>query len=134
MSNSSNSCILFVQRSTEVDVSAIAHAQQAAIRERLPLGVVYCLEEWEDAVLKKFSAAEDALASCNIPLIILIGPATKTLNGIIHHTRPLEVFYEESASDNVLTGTLTRHPYPWPGRVISITELSELHAAGQLAC
>lgn len=83
---------------------------------------------------KKFSAAEDALASCNIPLIILIGPATKTLNGIIHHTRPLEVFYEESASDNVLTGTLTRHPYPWPGRVISITELSELHAAGQLAC
>lgn len=134
MSSSASSCILFVQRSTEVDVSAITHAQQAAITERLPLAVIYCLEEWEDFVLKKLSAAENALASCNIPLIILLGPAAKTLNGIIHHTRPLEVFYEESPPDNVSMGTLTRHPYPWTGRVISIAELSELHAAGQLAC
>lgn len=132
MSHSRPGCVLFTLKSAkDFTQSTLATAQQAALRQQLPMAVVYCLASWDEDLLRTFLLTEAELAKFDIPLMVLLGDPATTLAGLIHHTQPVSVFDAQSPAIDV---QLVRHPHPWPGRIITIAELIDLHAAGQLTC
>lgn len=127
------SCVTYVINSLDhVGNEEIGKAQRLAVRDQLPMSVVYCLTEWDDNVLDKLRPIEGSLGEYNIPLIVLVGPADKTLAGFIHHTSPLNIFH--GGLPNLQKSGLSKHHYTWPGVVIDITRLNKLHKAGQISC
>ncbi len=134
MTKSVNSCVVYVLTKYFENnwPGDLAVAQQKALNNKLPLAVVYCLEQWNDHELDELRPVETDLADLGIPLIVLIGEAKATLNGFIHHTNPSHLAkYDSNYQDD---GRLISHPISWPGVVIKINQLEELHAKGKLAC
>lgn len=127
-------CILYVIHDASNFVpEMLAQAQREATRHAVPLAAIYLMEQWDEAVLNALLSAEANLASLGIPLMILIGHPQKTLAGLVHHTQPLRIFKDSTPPKGTRT-PLRNHVHPWPGRVITITELINLYDAGQLTC
>lgn len=131
---SKGASVVFVAGSTSNVMPSISieDAQQAAVAADVPFCIVYCMEVWGPSVLEQLMPTETVLATLNIPLIVLVGPAKATLAGFMHHTNPLQQF--GGSLPDPMSLKLSKHPVAWPGVVIPIQELIQLQAAGKLAC
>lgn len=126
------SCVLYVLDQAVADYRKIATAQAEAIKNSLPIAVVYCMAEWDTETLARLRSVEQQLTEHAIVLIILIGESATTRAGIIHHTQPFAVF--DDATESKPDAELVDHPYIWPGKVLTINELVRLEAEGNLFC
>jgi hypothetical protein len=115
----------------QLDAAVFAAAQSLALQEQLPLAVVYLLEHWQPGVLSELKSLEQDLIARQIPLMVIVGEAVKSYAALQHHTRPVQTFKALSTGPKT---DIKTHPYIWPGRVISIDELINLHAHDEIAC
>lgn len=104
VSGTSGKCVLYVMsRDQRVeDNHALLFAQKIALKQGLPLAVVFCLKpdvknrskehyQWMiDGLIK----VEKRLEKVSIPFLMLIGSPHDTLPGIIHHTNPSSVVFD----------------------------------------
>lgn len=113
----------------------LAHAQNYAIQHKLPLSVAHCIEttDGEQIIrhLNQLKPYEAYLAERNIPLMVLLGSVGTVLPWFMSHTTPEKVYDDNSepADDEP-----QKHPYDWPGRVMTITELIEMVAGDSNYC
>lgn len=158
-------CVLYVMsRDRQVtDNFALLIAQETAITHKVPLAVVFCLQPYDPTlknppsrkyyhqILYGLKAVESELATKNIPFMILIGKSSERLGGMIHHTQPAAVYFENNSlrGPSVLHTTvakknqtavfvvnnhtnlvesqyLQKHPHNWPGVVRTIDELADI--------
>jgi hypothetical protein len=122
---SSYDCVVCLSGDLSVGVleSELLHiAQAAALSQDLPLAVV--MQTPDSINLHNLTVVEQVLAKLNIPLIVLIGDASSTLDALVYHTNPLIIGPKFDAVEE--KNDLVRHPVDWPGRVIKIAELAEL--------
>ena len=108
-------------------------AQREALKHRLPLAVVWCVEPPIAAkTLATMASVEGELIDFAIPLMTLLGDAKKTLPGLIFHVQPQSIFDKTKASK--ADGRLQLHPHPWPGVVLPLSSLFTPSGEAQLNC
>jgi hypothetical protein len=126
------SCVVYKADASAINSGQIDDAaQQTALEHSVPMAVIYCLEHWEAPMVELLKQYEAKLQAKNIPLIVLIGSKDKMFRAFLHHTHPLNVF-DKPAQTTV--DELVYHPFSWPGVVIPVQKLQELHDAGSLVC
>ena len=110
-------------------------AQDYAIAQQLPLSVAYCIEttDGEQIIqrLNQLKSYEAFLADRNIPFMVLLGSVDTVLPWFMSHTTPKKVFDDNSEPTDM---KLREHPYIWPGRVMSTSELAEMVAGDSNYC
>lgn len=112
--------------------SSLARAQSTAIKQGLPLAVVYCAYTETADRLSSLIPLEAELAEFNLPLLVMIGREGAVLPAIKHHLKPVAIFKHDST---IKTGErLGVHPYTWPGTVISVAQLRSLLASNKRIC
>lgn len=97
-------CVLYVMsRDQRVsDNFALHEAQQAALQYKLPLAVVFCLaprsgqraREHYEWMLQGLKEVERTLNKLSIPFMLLLGPPSQTLMGLLHHTKPAAIYFD----------------------------------------
>lgn len=98
-------------------------AQQDALKRKLPLAVVICIEpEHYGDKLPYLQAIEKKLGEHGLPLIVLIGSEAKTLPALVKHSKPVHVYGHGGGMAGAAV-KLQNYPYKWPGIVIKTSEL-----------
>jgi len=127
--------VLCVVESPGVELGPVVAAQNFALEQKLPLAVVYCLEEQNPVrqveLLGGFRELETSLQKYNIPMMVLIGERDKVLPWMGGHVKPVRIFTE---ADTPEQGRLQKHPITWPGRVMTIAELQAMVSGDQSYC
>lgn len=113
----------------------LANLQQQAMAKKLPLAVVYCLDETEHQtdyrqILDRLRPGERQLAVMRIPLMVLVGDRTQRFEWFSEYVRP----QVGGRRTSPVTTKLVDHPYPWPGTVMTIDELQPLIDKNKLMC
>ena len=101
---STGKCVLYVMsRDQRVsDNHALVYAQSIALKNKVPLAVVFCLKptinnrsrEQYRWMIDSLLQVENSLQDLNIPFMMLIGNPIDTLSGLLHHTTPLAVVFD----------------------------------------
>lgn len=98
-------CVLYVMsRDQRVrDNHALIAAQRDALQKKLPLAVVFCLrnsknraKEHYDFMLDGLRQVETDLGKLGIPFIMLFGDPKEKIKAIIHHTKPVSIYFDFS--------------------------------------
>jgi deoxyribodipyrimidine photo-lyase len=97
-------CVLYVMsRDQRVhDNHALAFAQDLALKQQVPMAVVFCLKpniknrsrEQYTWMIDGLKEVEARLQTHHIPFMMLIGSPDKTLPSLIHHTNPSTVVFD----------------------------------------
>lgn len=120
----SGNCVLYLLDRVSQDISRLAHAQAIAIKHKLPIAVVCCIDNNEQSNLQSLQTIQKRLKRLNIAFIILIGQASQTLASIVHHTQPMAIIADDYQTD--IRHTLHKHSILWPGTVLDIQHLASL--------
>lgn len=135
VSASSRGCVLYILQKNDVTLPGkLALAQAYASKRSLPLAAVGSIVGTPSALinaLQRLGSLEKSLGALRIPLIVLIGESHEVINNFSRHVRPARTFTDRSSGK---MESLTSHPIPWPGKVLSITELIQLVKTGQVGC
>ena len=135
MDNQKTGSVLYVTDSPVANIAGFAHAQAYALEQKLPFAIVYCQSiESPDKQLQRiseFRQLEAFLRQYSIPLMILIGSRDKVLPWMSGHVKPVKIFAGAGAP---AAGTLRKHPFAWPGRVMTVAELQALVSGDQSYC
>lgn len=105
-------------------------AQQTALHESLPLAVVEVVDRTHLRSRKTaFQRLEQQLTVFDIPLIVLLGEKEEMLANFYHHVMPFKIFEADTTAYTKKSDTLVlvTHPYGWPGTIIPVEKLVELH-------
>ena len=103
-------CVLYVMSRDQrvADNFALVAAQQTALELHVPLAVIFCLQphnpdskhprarEHYQWMIKGLHHVEADLADVGIPFMMLIGKASERLSGMIHHTQPAAVYFDNN--------------------------------------
>lgn len=102
----SGKCVLYVMsRDQRVhDNHALQYAQSIALKQRVPMAVVFCLKpniknrskEQYSWMIDGLTQVEDNLKNLHIPFMMLVGKPLDTLTGLMHHTSPGAVIFDMS--------------------------------------
>lgn len=123
--SNTRSCTLFFL-SADLRISnnsQLLQAQQHAIDAGEPLAVCLCLPEISSNH-QKLLKTEQQLAQFTIPLMVLLGTLEERLPGLIRHLQPSAVFFDNQPRSVESKTMLQKHRYVWPGRIVSVDELS----------
>lgn len=125
---SSKTCVVYASTDPgEHRNGVLAAAQGHATQHKIPLSVAHCIETTDgEQIIRKLNqlkSYEAFLAQRNIPLMVLLGSVNTVLPWFISHTTPEKVFDDNSEPVDT---TIENHPYDWPGRVMTIAELTEM--------
>jgi deoxyribodipyrimidine photo-lyase len=86
------------------DNHALAAAQRQAIASGVPLAVVFCLlpqtgqraQEHYRFMIEGLREVEAELEQYNIPFMMVIGDPLQRLGGVLHHLKPIAVYFDMS--------------------------------------
>lgn len=118
------SVIYILSNDTEaVDMTAVAAAQQEALRRELPFAVVALVPggAYSDAAYGTLEALERFINPYQIPLMVCIGESAPVMAALRHHLRPY-VYENGAIPDGV---ELQMHPHAWEGRIQSVAEVRD---------
>jgi deoxyribodipyrimidine photo-lyase len=103
-SNFTGKCVIYVMsRDQRVsDNHALLSAQKHALAKKLPLAVIFCLQENSgyrsrehfQFMIQGLSEIEKDLEELNIPFMMLIGNPAERLKGAFHHLQPDAVYFD----------------------------------------
>lgn len=120
----------------DVEEGILSYAQSVAIEQRLPLAVVFCLDESEQSepplmILDQLRGLEKKLAVVHVPLMVLVGDSAQRFEWFSGYVKPARVVTRRSPQR---AQPPTSHPHPWPGTVITVDELMAMIEKGQISC
>lgn len=120
-----NTCVLYVQENTKFDINnpRLAIAQHRAQEAGVPFAVIFFSEE-QIANPEALHNIEKQLMPYSIPFIVLIGNREARMIGVKRHLNPLAILSSETPMAKNETLKLKPHTHPWPGKVITVEELS----------
>jgi len=103
-SSTQGKCVLYIMSRDQrvADNHALLAAQKHAISKKLPLAVVFCLQnktgnrarEHYEFMMSGLFELESTLHKFDIPFMLLIGDPKQKIAAVIHHTSPDAVYFD----------------------------------------